>query len=391
MPLWLMSASCSEDNLTTDTSGIEQEDEEQVTFTDEFYFGADLSYVNQILDMGGKFYSDGAEQDPYKIFKDKGNDIVRLRLWHNPSWTKEVYGDQGSQLYNDLYDVEKAIKLSKAQGMKVLLDFHYSDEWADPQKQFIPEAWNEITELSVLADSVYNYTFETLSYLNDKGLMPEFVQIGNENNCGMLYSEAPADFPACKVCDADWTNMATVLNEGIKAVRAVAPETQVMLHVADPKNINWWFDAAIKNGVTDFDIIGISFYPIWHPEIPIQDLGDLIASIKTTFSKEVMIVEVAYPWTDQANDNYNNIFGGEAVAGYPISPEGQLAILKDITQQTIDGGGMGVIYWEPAWISSDLKDLWGTGSAWENNAFFDYQGEANSAFDYMSHTYTSPD
>ena len=153
---------------------------------EQFYFGADLSYVNQILDHGGQYRDAGEVRDPYKIFKDHGANLARFRLWHNPQWTREVYGDAGTQLYNDLYDVEKSIRQAKAQGMEVLLDFHYSDTWADPGSQRVPAAWREITDIDVLADSVYDYTLKTLNYLNQKGLMPELVQIGNETNCGMM-------------------------------------------------------------------------------------------------------------------------------------------------------------------------------------------------------------
>jgi arabinogalactan endo-1,4-beta-galactosidase len=181
-----------------------QDDDKKAPVVDEktdFYFGADLSYVNQILDHGGVYKDDGEIRSPYKIFGDNGANLIRLRLWHNPTWTKEVYGASGTQLYNNLADVEKSIRLAKEQGMSVLLDFHYSDTWADPGKQEIPKAWQQITELSVLKDSVYQYTFKTLAYLDDKGLMPELVQIGNETNCGMLYTNAAAGFPSCNVCN----------------------------------------------------------------------------------------------------------------------------------------------------------------------------------------------
>src|SRR5690606_18363939 len=127
-----------------------------------FYAGADLSYVNQILDHNGVYRENGKVEDPYRIFSTNGTDLVRLRLWHNPTWTKEVYGDNGDQLYNDINDVEKAIARSKAEGMNVLLDFHYSDTWADPGKQYIPAAWTDIETIEVLRDSVYEYTLRTL-------------------------------------------------------------------------------------------------------------------------------------------------------------------------------------------------------------------------------------
>lgn len=357
-----------------------------------FYFGADLSFVNQILDQGGVYNDEGAPKNPYAIFKERGTKLVRLRLWHNPTWTKTVYTPEGDQLYNDVLDVEKAIQLSKAQGMEVLLDFHYSDIWADPGNQKIPAAWQEIISIEDLEDSVYNYTKNTLSYLQSKNLLPEFVQLGNETNCGMLYTDAPAGFPSCNVCEGSFANMATVLNKAIQAVNEVAAtstiDTKIILHVADPKNVEWWFDNIISAGVADFDIVGFSYYPLWHTTVTLDQLSDKIAFFKTRYSREVMILETAYPWTIESNDSYNNHFGNEtAIVGYPKTEQGQLDMLKKITQETLDGGGLGVVYWEPAWITSSMKDLWGTGSSWENCTFFDFDGNPLKAFGFMKAEY----
>lgn len=375
---------CKEDEATPDPP-----DEE----TDTFYFGADLSYVNQILDHGGVYKDQGTVKSPYKIFHDHGTNLVRLRLWHNPLWTKEVYGDDGTQLYNDLKDVEKAIRLAKEQDMEVLLDFHYSDTWADPGNQKIPQAWKDITTLAVLKDSVYNYTHKVLQYLDDKDLMPELVQIGNETNCGMLYTDALTSFPACNVCDGAWQNMGEVVNRAIAAVKDVATsstvKTKIILHVSDPKNVEWWFDNMKNNGsVTGFDIVGFSYYPLWHTTVSLDQLSDKIATFKSKYDKDVMILETAYPWTTAADDGYANHFGSETpITGYPYSKQGQLDLLKKITQEVHDGGGIGVIYWEPAWISSDMKDQWGTGSSWENNTFFDFDGNAIQVMDYATADY----
>ncbi len=361
-----------------------------------FLFGADLSYVNQILDHGGEYKDDGAARDPYKIFADRGTDLIRLRLWHNPVWTKEVYNPEGQQLYNDLKDVERSIARARQEGMKVMLDFHYSDVWADPGNQAIPAAWLDIKELSMLRDSVYKYTRKTLEYLDQKGLMPEFVQIGNEINCGMLYeyNEEPVPgFPAGNSCKGQWSNLTAILNSGIKAVREVSAvstvKSKIILHIADPGHVVSWFNNVAGGGVvTDFDIIGVSYYPIWHTGTSLDALSDRIAEFKNTFDKDVMIVEAAYPWTRLGNDDYNNIFGAQAaVTGFPFSPEGQLAMMQTITQEIVDGGGIGIVYWEPGWISSDIRDLWNTGSSWENCAFFDFQGEPLPVMNYMTHEY----
>ncbi len=354
-----------------------------------FYVGADLSYVNQILDHNGVYREGGKVEDPYRIFSANGTDLVRLRLWHNPTWTKEVYGDDGKQFYNDLNDVEKAIARSKAEGMNVLLDFHYSDTWADPGKQHIPAAWTDIETIEVLRDSVYEYTLRTLTRLRMKGLLPEFVQIGNETNCGMLFTDAPAAFPKLNVCDGNWENMGTVVNGGIQAVRQAAAdgntEIKVILHVADPKNVEWWFDNLTSTGnVSDFDIVGFSYYPLWHTTVPLDQIDEKTGAFKSRYGKDVMILETAYPWTIESADSYNNAFGELApLEGYPFTPEGQYDFLVRLAQEVQQGGGLGVIYWEPAWITSDVKDLWGSGSSWENNTLFDFNGNQHKGIDFM--------
>jgi len=326
----------------------------------DFYFGADLSYVNQIQDHGGIYKDGGEARSPYRIFKDHSANLVRLRLWHNPVWTKEVYGAQGTQQYNDRADVERAIRLSKEQGLSVLLDFHYSDTWADPGKQEIPQAWKDIKDINVLKDSVYQYTFKTLRYLNEKNLMPELVQIGNETNCGMLFTNAATGFPPCNVCNDQWVNFGAVVNSAIKAVKDVTAsstvKTKILLHVADPKNVTWWFDnitASAKGNVKDFDILGFSYYPLWHTTVSLDQLSESVSAFKTKYGKPVMILETGYPWTTAADDNYNNLFGSQTpVNGYPYTKQGQLDLMIKMTQELKDGGGIGVVYWEPAWISS---------------------------------------
>ncbi|MBR07536.1 MAG: arabinogalactan endo-1,4-beta-galactosidase [Rickettsiales bacterium] len=372
--------------------GVDPDDKEEEVTVDKFYFGADLSYVNQILDHGGVYKEAADEKSPYEIFADHGTNLARFRLWHNPVWTKEVY-ENGTQLYNDLYDVEKSIRLAKAEGMDVLLDFHYSDDWADPAKQHVPAAWVNITDIEVLADSIYNYTFSVLSYLDDKGLMPEMVQIGNETNCGMMLSGGNDAFPEMNVCESGWSNMGIVVKAAIKAVKAAAEnstvDTKIAFHVADPVNVEWWFDKLMEQ-TTDFDFVGISYYPLWHTGVSFNQLEDRIKGFKERFNKEIIILETAYPWTTNGADDYNNLFGGESpISGYPYTLEGQTSFLVELTQKLVDAGASGVVYWEPAWISSQMKDQWGTGSSWENNTFFDFEGNVMTNIDFMTYDYSS--
>ena len=358
-----------------------------------YYFGADLSYVNQILDHAGVYKDSGVVESPYKTFAQYGTRLARFRLWHHPVWTQTVYGNSEGLMYNAGEDVEKSIGFSKQNGMEVMLDFHYSDTWADPGKQTVPEAWKGIVSLDILSDSVYNYTYKTLFSLYQKGLMPEFVQIGNETNCGMLYSDASADFPKLNVCDGNWDNLALIMNRAIKAVRDIdeiaGKQTKILLHIADPKHVEWWMDNMVSSGkITDFNIIGISYYPIWHTSVLLGNLAEKLKGIRLKYNKDVMIVETAYPWTTDWADNYDNLFGGNgALSSYPVSESGQLNLMIDLNKQVLEAGGIGVIYWEPAWITSEMKTLWGTGSAWENCAFYDLQGNTNKTFDYMKYEY----
>lgn len=356
---------------------------------DSFYFGADLSWVNEILDHGGVYKENNVVKDPYQIFKDKGLNLVRVRLWNNPPWTKEKYGDQGTQLYSDIKDVERTIASAKALGLQVLLDFHYSDTWADPEKQYIPEAWQDIKTIEILRDSVYNYTFKTLQYLQGKGLQPELVQLGNEINCGLLSTDAPSGFPSCDVCQNKWANAGQVLNAGIKAVRDVSAaasiKTKVILHVADPKNVEWWFDN-IKSqaSVTDFDMVGFSYYPLWHTTVSVDDISTKISGFKSRYNKDVIILETGYPWTSGNADSYNNLFGdAQPLSGFPFTIQGQYDLMKKLTTEVKQGGGVGIIPWEPAAITSGMKDQWGTGSPLDNCAYFDFDGNATQTMDYM--------
>lgn len=350
--------------------------------SDKFVMGADLSYVNQVEDDGGTYKDSGKIKDPYTIFKNHGANTVRVRLWHNPQWLAAY---NNGKLYSDLKDVEKTIERAKAAGMAVNLDLHYSDEWADPGNQTIPAAWNGLS-LSVLTDSVYQYTMNVLNYLKSKSLTPEMIQVGNETNQGML-------FPTGKVVNNDWTAFAALLKSGIKAVRdfslTSSVKPQIILHVADPNNADYFANGVIdKGGVTDFDILGISYYYIWSTITSLNQVSTIIRNVQSKYNKKIMIVETAYPWTAGYADSYNNtISGNTGLGGYDVSKDGQYKYMKDLTQQVITGGGSGIMYWEPAWISSALKDKWGTGSAWENNTFFDFSGNTLPVIDFMTYSY----
>ena len=357
-----------------DSPNVENDNDKPI-----FYCGADLSYVNEMEDCGATYRdADNQEKDVYEIFNDAGANMIRLRLWHNPTWTD----------YSTLQDVKKAIRRAKNLQIKVLLDFHYSDTWADPNKQEIPAAWaSSIDDTEKLSQLLYQYTYDVLKELATQDLLPDIVQVGNEINAMML-QQGELSWPI------DWERNSTILNKGIRAVRNVAKETNkdigVMLHIAQPENALYWFRDATQNEVTDFDWIGLSYYPKWS-EYKMHNVDQPVRELIQTYKKKLLIVETAYPFTLENADTANNILGSDAlIDGYPASQQGQLDYLNDLTNKIKYAGGSGVIYWEPAWISTSCKTLWGTGSHWDNATLFDTNGKANLGINFYNQTKTQP-
>ncbi|WP_298369961.1 glycosyl hydrolase 53 family protein [uncultured Lutibacter sp.] len=338
-----------------------------------FYYGADLSYVNEMLDCGA-YYIDknGNTKNPYTIFKEAGANLVRFRLWNNPSWTN----------YSNIEDVKKGIEKSKSEGMSVLLDFHYSDSWADPEKQEIPAAWeSEINNKEKLGELLYNYTYATLNDLNNLNLLPEMVQIGNEIN-GMILQKGELQWPI------DWTRNSYLINKGISAVRDFSTKKnksiEIMLHIAQPENALWWFEEASENNVTDFDWIALSYYPLWST-YKLNNVGSVLNTLIKKYNKKLMIVETAYPYTLENKDEASNILNTNAlIEGYPATQQGQLNYLKKLTEIVKQSGGEGIIYWEPAWVSTNCSTLWGKGSHWDNATLFDHNNKSTLGMQFYN-------
>ena len=337
------------------------------------YLGADLSYVNEMEDCGAVYRDHGQPVDPFALMKAKGGNIARVRIWNDATWTK----------YSNYKDVLKTISRAHAAGLQVLLDFHYSDDWADGEKQIAPAAWAKL-DTAAQAKALHDYTRDILGRLAAAGQFPELVQVGNETN--------PEVMGGTKAKPIDWGRNATLLNAGLSAVREAGKlagkPPKVMLHIAQPENVLPWFDAATAAGVFDYDIIGISYYRKWSTR-SIAQLGQTIAAAKARYHADVMVVETAYPFTGDSADTSPNLLGDDSlIEGYPATPTGQRKYLIDLTQTVIDSGGDGVVYWEPAWVSTPCKTRWGVGSNWENAAWFDLKRhEALPAMDFLQHAY----
>lgn len=326
--------------------------------------GADISSLKKSEDMGGVYrYSDGTQADALQILKDSGMNYARLRVWVDPA---DGYHGKAEIL-------EMALRL-KSQGIKLLVDFHYSDNWADPGKQNKPAAWANL-DFEQLKKAVYDHTFDICNSLVAQGTPPDMVQVGNEINAGMLWPDGDYNH---------FDNLAALLTAGYQAVKDSSSSTLVMLHIAeggDNDLARWWFDNITRREVP-FDLIGISYYPFWHGSF--AELQANLNDISTRYDKDVIVAETAYAFTDKENDSLSNIANpGLMTPGYPFTPEGQRTMLRDImsiVRGVSNGRGLGVFYWDATWTafpgngwdSTDPK----SGNAWENQALFDFDSRA---------------
>lgn len=349
----------------------------------DFIKGADVSIMPELERNGTKFYDNGIEQDGLTILKNHGVNWIRVRIWNNPY----VVGPEGVGGGNT--DEAKAIEMAKrakALGMKVLVDFHYSDFWVDPGQQKKPDAWKNDSG-DKLVDDVYAYTAKVMQDFNAQGVTPNMVQVGNELNNGMLWPEAQLteDNPN------GYKFLAKLLNAGLQAVHDNDKDNKVktMIHLAgvDVNLYHTFFDNLIvKNKVNDFDIIGMSFYPFWHGTM--DDLKNTMNDVSAKYNKDVIAVETAFGYTLEDADFEKNNFGTneEKVGGYKATVQGQATGLRDVMATVAsvnDNRGLGIFYWAPDWVINE-KVGWksnGGGNGWDNLTLFDTKGNALESMD----------
>jgi len=292
----------------------------------EYAIGADLSFLKQAEDRGTVFKDNGEAKPGLQIFKDHGYNWIRLRLFHTPT-----------QLPNSLDYTIALAKEAKKRGFKFLLNYHYSDTWADPGKQTIPKAWQGKSHPE-LVQAVFEYTRETIAAFRAAGVLPDMVQPGNEITPGMLW-------PDGKLPD-HWDNFAELLKAAIKGIdagRGEGKRPRIMIHIdrgGDKKSTKWFFDKLNSYGV-DYDVIGQSYYPWWHGTL--LDLRENMIFMANEYRKDIILVEVAYCWRPT---EYRKRPGP-----FPETPEGQREFLDEVHRivlSTPNGRGMGVFWWEPA-------------------------------------------
>ncbi len=354
----------------------------------DFIKGADISTLLEAEQHGAKFYNqNGQQQDAIAILKANGVNTVRLRLWVDPQDADgNTYGG-GSNNQENTITLAKRVK---AQGLKLLLDFHYSDFWTDPGKQFKPKAWEKMDYLQ-LKTAIHDYTRDTIARFKKEGVLPDMVQIGNEINGGILWPEGKSWGQGGGEFDR-LAGLLTAAIGGLKENLTDGEQVKVMLHLAEgTKNdtFRWWFDEITRRNVP-FDIIGLSMYTYWNG--PISALKANMDDISKRYNKDVIVVEAAYGYTLDNCDNAENSFQAkeEKDGGYPGTVQGQYDYIHDLMQAVIDvpdQRGKGIFYWEPTWIAVPgttwatkagmkyIHDEWKEGNARENQALFDCQGK----------------
>lgn len=317
----------------------------------DFIMGMDASCVPSLEASGVKYYDHkGKEKDVYKILSENGVNYIRVRIWNDP-FDKEGNGYGGGNC-----DLENAIEVGKRAtkyGMKLLVNFHYSDFWADPAKQMAPKAW-EYMSIDRKCDALYDYTKNCLEELVDAGVDVGMVQIGNETN-GAMCGESSAAI-------GGWAKITKLMSAGSKAVREVCPKALVAVHFTNPEKVTNFesYSANLDYYKVDYDVFASSYYPAWHGTL--ENLATVLNKVADKYGKKTMIIETAYVNTLEDTDFYGNT-GTDGVKEYPFTEQGQANHIRELTDTAVNkmNNCIGICYWEGTWISVG-------GESWEENS-----------------------
>lgn len=363
--------------------------------SENFILGCDVSSLISLENSGVKYYNnDREEQDPLLTLAENGINTIRIRIWNNP------YNSDGNGYGGGNCDIETAIEIGKRAtmyGMKTMINFHYSDFWADPGKQIAPKEWADMN-MDEKSSAIYDYTYDSLVKILDTGIDVNIVQVGNETTSGIAG-------------ETDWKNITTLMNSASKAIRDISQkydkDIMIALHFTNPEKTDSydWFAQTLKSNNVDYDIFASSYYPYWHGSL--DNLTSVLSKISDKYNKKVMVAEFSYAYTFSNGDTYNNTINSysDCAKPYSYSVQGQANCIRDIAKAVSDIGdsGIGICYWEPAWIPVDgstyneqfaLWEKYGSGwassyaseydpedagqyyggSSWDNQALFDFDG-----------------
>lgn len=373
----ILLSACGGNQVTKDDQQLEGNQIEEIPTSDirnsdNYILGADVSSLGELTDNGAIFIdTDGNEKSLLELLKNHGFNYIRLRTFVDPTADYGYASGDGSwctaknEAYNDKAHIIAIAQQVKAAGMKLLLDFHYSDTWADPSKQVIPHAWRNINTIEDLAVEVKRYTIEVLTDMKIAGVIPDMVQVGNEISPGMLM-HLPTDETDCygnnsvlnEVVNgsaANWDNLSILLKAGIEGVKQINNNTSIMLHIentGDRTGLMRWINQSLKHSVS-FDVLGLSAYEKWQgPSTQWQGTLDLLA--KTYSELSFLIVE------------YNP----------------QPRLLNDIMYNLPGSRGLGAFFWEPA-----LSGEWGNSMFIKNGDIYTAKPEYFAVYDKIVEDY----
>jgi len=343
-----LALACSEDNTT-----------DEIPDESNLVYGGDFSIIKKMEDYGAVYKVNGVAKDGLQIFKENGYTWARFRIFHTP--------DNVGPVCNDLNYTIASAKKAKALGFKILLDFHYSDTWADPGKQFTPAAWKNLT-MQVLTDSVKVYTTKVLDNMQNAGVLPEMVQIGNEINNGMLW---PLGKLWPESGGANWQGLTQLIKAGIQGVKQTKTSAgiKIMIHAEKKKKTeesNTFFQKTIEYGV-EFDVIGLSYYPWWHGTL--NQLEANIGSLSNKFAQDISLVETAYYSNNWYPDPGDGVLNYQP---YPPTEQGQYDYLVELAKRLKNHPKVkSVYYWEPEALDIPESKIFYLG-----RSIFDKQGNA---------------
>ncbi len=361
------------------------------------FLGIDVSTQLEENAANAKYFDGDKIIDPLKEFRTNNVSIMRLRIWNDP------YGENGKPYLggtNDVSNLLKLVEMGKKYGYKFLLDFHYSDFWADPSKQYLPKAWRNLSFDEIVSE-VYKFTKETLLKVKELDVEVPYIQIGNEITYGMLWPHAQLYREGVNV-EKQYDNLATALKAGIKAARELYPDVKIVIHLESSNNWPIYDDffSHMRDKGVNYDVIGMSYYPYWHGSF--DELFYNINHCREKFKKNVMICEVGYGFTLEdyiLTDNGHNEMKVNAETiftklPYETSIEGQELFIEDFVERAVNQDIEGIVYWEPLWLPGDTI-CWSSREGqeyikevgkpfrneWSNQCLFDYAGHKLPAFD----------
>jgi len=341
----------------------------------DFMMGVDASMIRQVLNSGGKYYNEeGIEQDVFQIMALAGVNYLRVRIWNDPNSPIGIRGGGNLDLETAYWIAQKARMVN----MKIILDLHYSDTWADPEHQEKPYDW-ELLNFTELKQAVETFTYDAVMYFKNRGITPYMIQIGNEINNGMIYPDGKIVWNE----PASYDRLADLLKAGIAGAKRADEFIDTIIHLADGGK---WpifdsFFSMLDERDVDYDVIGVSFYPFYHGTL--DSLKTNLTNIVAKFKKPVFVAEASYAYTHKTHPEAAHIFGAnqEEKGGYLATIQGQATSIRDIIEivAEVEGNkGLGIVYWEPAWLPVAGAGWAGTGTkaTWSNQALFTYGGRA---------------